>query len=300
MNSDPLRLDLAAYPVKPTQVLTASAGWRSVNLREIWRSHELLFSLAGRDLRARYKQTLLGVVWIVVQPLLAAGIFTFIFTLIAGLKAPDGLPYFLFTFTGLTAWNAFGAVLHRSSAALVSNAALVSKVYFPRLVLPAATGLTVLIDFLVTLVLLIVLLAWFWHLPGWSVLFMPICMVLLWALSLGIGLCVSAIAVSYRDALHVLPVATQFLMWGSAVLYGTQEVPATFDIGAPGGYVVPVREIFYLNPLVSLIEAFRWSMLGVGQVRWAYFGYSAAVVIAVLICGALAFRRMERRFADVI
>ena len=282
------RIDLSLYPTPPTQLLSATRGFTRLNLREVLRSHELLISLAGRDIRARYKQTILGAFWILAHPLLAAGIFTFIFTLVADLKAPDGLPYFLFTLSGLLAWNAFSAVLNRSSGALVGNAALVSKVYFPRLILPLATVLTVAVDFLVTLVLLAVLVAAFWRLPGWNVLLMPACVALLWALALGIGLCAAAVAVTYRDALYVLPVVTQFLMWSSAVLFPTERVPAQY------------LPILYLNPLVSLIEAFRWSVLGVGQVRWNYFGYAAVFVAVTLLCGAVAFRRMERRFADVI
>ena len=288
MATEAAGLDLSQYPTKPTQLLTATRGFASLNLGEVWQSYELLFTLAWRDVRARYKQTVLGAFWILVHPLLAAGIFTFIFTLVADLKAPDGLPYFLFTLSGLLAWNGFASVLTRSSGALVGNAALVSKIYFPRLVLPLATVLTVLVDFLVTLALLAVLVAVFWYLPGWSVLLMPVCVALLWALALGIGLCAAAVAVTYRDALYVLPVVTQFLMWGSAVLFPTERVPEKY------------LPILYLNPLVSLIEAFRWSVLGVGRVRWEYFACSAAFVAVVLLCGAVAFRRMERRFADVI
>jgi lipopolysaccharide transport system permease protein len=288
MDSSNARIDLALYPSKPTHLLTPTSGFVALNLGELWQSHELLLSLAWRDIRARYKQTLLGALWILVHPVLAAGIFTFIFTLVADLKAPSGLPYFLFTFAGLLAWNGFSAVLNRSSGALVTNAALVSKIYFPRLILPLATVLTVVVDFLVTLALLAVLLVLFWHLPGWSLLFMPVCVALLWALALGIGLCAAAIAVTYRDALYVLPVLTQFLMWASAVLFPPEQVPSKY------------LTILYLNPLVSLIEAFRWSVLGVGRMRWTAFGYSAALVVIVLLCGTIAFRRMERRFADVI
>ena len=288
MDTHPDRLDVSLYATRPTHLLTATRGFAALNLREVWQSWELLLSLAWRDVRARYKQTVLGAFWILAHPLLAAGIFTFIFTLVADLKAPGGLPYFLFTLSGLLAWNGFSSVLSRSSGALVGNAALVSKVYFPRLVLPLATVLTVVIDFLVTLALLAVLTVIFWHLPGWNVLFMPLCVALLWALALGMGLCAAAVAVTYRDALYVLPVLTQFLMWGSAVLFPTERVPPQY------------LPILYLNPLVSLIEAFRWSVLGVGRVRWDCFGYAAAFAIVLLVCGAVAFRRMERRFADVI
>lgn len=287
MKSASAQLDLSLYPTPPTQVVSASTGWSALNLREVWQSHELLVSLAWRDVRARYKQTALGIVWVVVQPLLGAGIFAFIFSLVAGLKAPNG-NYFLFVLAGLVAWNSFSAILTRSSGALVGNAPLVSKTYFPRLVLPMATVLTTLIDFLVTFTLLILLVAIFWHLPGWSVLLVPVCIALLWALSLGIGLCAAAVAVTYRDVLYALPVLSQFLMWGSAVLFPTSQVPERY------------LWIFYLNPIVSLIEVFRWAMLGAGSVRWDYFAYSSLVVVIVLLCGTFAFRRMERSFADVI
>jgi lipopolysaccharide transport system permease protein len=288
LESQSEKLDLSLYPTKPTQIVSASTGWLSVNLGEVLQSHELLLSLAGRDLRARYKQTILGIAWVVMQPLFAAGIFSFVLNIVAGLESPDGMPYFLFTFTGLVAWNGFGAVLSRSSGALVGNAALVTKIYFPRLVLPLATVLTVLVDFLVALSLLALLTAALWHLPGWTVLLMPVFILLLWVLALGVGLCVAAVAVSYRDALYVLPVVTQFLMWSSAVIFPTERVPERF------------LTILYLNPVVSLVEAFRWSVLGSGTVRWEYVAYSAFVTVLVFICGSLAFRRMERRFADVI
>lgn len=282
------QLDLSLYPTRPTHILAASTGWSALGLREVWQSHELLFSLAWRDIRARYKQTLLGAVWVILQPLLGAGILSFVFTLVAGLDAPNGLPYFLFTFAGLVAWNGFSGVLTRSSSALVGNAPLISKIYFPRLILPMAAALIVLVDFLVAFSLLMVLTAIFWHWPGWTVLLFPVCVALLGALALGIGLIAAAVSVTYRDALHVIPVFTQFLMWGSAVMYPTQEVPERY------------LPILYLNPVVSLIDAFRWSILQAGQVRWDFFGYAVLVVGIVLLCGTVAFRRMERKFADVI
>ena len=288
MESPSARLDLSQYPTRPTQLLTASTGWSALNLREVWQSHELLFSLAWRDVRARYKQTVLGAAWVVMQPLLGAAIYSFVLSQVAGLKAPGGMPYFVFAFAGLVAWNGFGAVLTRSSGALVGNSILVSKIYFPRLVLPAATTLTVLVDFLVALGILAVLVGVFWHPPGWSLLLMPACVLLLWALALGLGLCAAAVAVSYRDALLVLPVFTQFLMWASAVIYPTERVPEQY------------LRVIYLNPVVSLVEAFRWSVLGEGRVRWEYLAYSAAFAAASLLCGTYAFRRMERKFADVI
>jgi lipopolysaccharide transport system permease protein len=288
LDSPSARLDLSQYAVPPTQLLSARRGLPPLDLKELRQSHELLWSLAVRDVRARYKQTVLGAAWVVLQPLIAAGIFTFIFTIVADLQAPSGVPYFLFTFTGLLAWNSFSSVLTRSSGSLVANAGLVSKVYFPRLVLPLATVLTVLLDLAVASVLLVLLVLWHWQLPGWTILLLPVCIGLLWGLALGVGLCVAAVAVSYRDALYVLPVVTQFLMWGSAVLFPTGQVPERF------------QWILYLNPLVSLIEGFRWSVLGVGTMHWGSLGYSAAFTLVVLLMGLFAFRQMERRFADVI
>lgn len=284
----PDKLDLSRYPTPPTQLLAATRGWAGVDLAEVWRSRELLASLAWRDVRARYKQTALGVVWVVAQPLLAAGIFSFIFTAVANLKGPEGVPYFLFTFAGLMAWNAFSGVLSRSSGSLVGNSVLVSKIYFPRLVLPLATVLTVAVDFAVVLGLLAILVLGFWHPPGVGILLMPVCLLLLWGMALGFGMIAAAVAVTYRDVIYVVPVVTQFGMWASAVLFPVDRVPERF------------REWFYLNPLVSLIEAFRWSILGVGQVRWGYFAYAAGFTLVALAAGAFAFRRMERRFADVI
>ena len=282
------RLDLSRYPTPPTQLLAATRGWAGVDLAEVWRSRELLASLAWRDVRARYKQTALGAAWVVAQPLLAAGIFSFIFTAVADLRGPGGVPYFLFTFAGLMAWNAFSGVLSRSSGSLVGNSVLVSKIYFPRLVLPLATVVTVAVDFLIVLGLLALLVLAFWHPPGVGLLLMPVCLGLLWGMALGFGLIAAAVAVTYRDVIYVVPVVTQFGLWASAVLFPVDRVPARF------------REWFYLNPLVSLIEAFRWSVLGVGEVRWGYFAYAAGFTALLLFVGALAFRRMERRFADVI
>ena len=186
------------------------------------------------------------------------------------------------------AWNTFSNVLTRSSGVLVNNAALVSKIYFPRLVLPISTVMTTAFDFCVVLILSFVLLIWFWHLPGWNVLLMPVCVIIISAVALGVGLITAALAVSYRDALYMLPVATQFLMWGSAVFYPADRLPLRY------------QHLLQLNPLVSPIEAFRWSMLGVGDVSWIHFGYATLFAAVTLVIGVFAFRRMERRFADVI
>jgi lipopolysaccharide transport system permease protein len=282
-------IDLSKYPSKPTQLLSSKSGWAALGLGELKGRQELLVALASRDIRARYKQTILGVVWVVAQPLLAAGIFTFIFAVVAGIDPPeDGPPYFVGTFTALVLWNSTSFVLQRSGSSLVANAALVGKVYFPRLILPISSLLTVLVDFLVSAVLLIILIAIYWKSPGPYVLLAPILLGVSWLLALGIGLIVSAAGVIYRDALHMIPIVTQFLMWGSFVMIPITEVPEQY------------LDYVYLNPFVPLIESFRFAVLGEGTMPWGYFAYSVGFMIVSLLVGTLLFRRMERRFADVI
>jgi lipopolysaccharide transport system permease protein len=171
---------------------------------------------------------------------------------------------------------------------MVGNAHLVSKVYFPRVVLPLATLSSTLLDFAVTLAFVAVLLLFRWHLPGLNILLMPLCVLLMAALALGIGLAATALAVTYRDVQFIVPVMTQLLLYASPVAYAVDRVPERY------------RDWYFLNPLAAILEAFRWSVLSVGDVHWRWFGYSAAVSLVVLVLGAYAFSWMERRFADVV
>ena len=277
-----------SQPVRPHLTIRPRSGWAALDLREVWLFRDLLFTLAGRDLKARYKQTALGVAWVILQPLMAAGIFAFVFGSVAKLEAPGAVPYFLFSFVGLLAWNAFSGTLSRASQAMVNNEHLVSKVYFPRLILPISTVFTALIDFTVALGMLVILLLLFWHLPAANILLMPVCLLLILMLSLGIGFAATALAVSYRDISYILPVALQFLLYASPVAYALREVPEQY------------RAIYLLNPLAPLLEAFRWSVLGEGEVLWGYLAYSAAVAVLVFTAGAFVVKTMERKFADVI
>ncbi len=272
----------------PHLTIRPSSGWRALDLRELWHFRDLLLTLAGRDLKVRYKQTALGVAWVILQPLIAAGIFAFVFGGVAGLDAPGEVPYFLFSFVGLLGWNAFSSTLSRASAAMVGNEHLVSKVYFPRLILPLSTVFAALIDFAVAFGMLLVLLLIFWGLPAVNFLLMPVVLLLLLMLSLGIGICATALAVSYRDVGYIIPVFIQFLLYASPVAYALQEVPEQY------------RAIYSLNPLAPLLEAFRWSLLGVGELEWGYLAYAAAMAGLAFAVGAFVFKRMERKFADVI
>jgi lipopolysaccharide transport system permease protein len=285
--------DLAPSPARARLLIEPPSSWAALNLRELWHFRELLWNLAIRDVKLRYRQTVLGVSWVILQPLSGAAIFAFVFGKIAGFKAPVGhagetVPYLLFALSGMICWQTFSGTLTRTSNSMVGNAHLVSKVYFPRVVLPLATLSSTLLDFVVTLAFLAVLLVFQWHLPGASILLLPVCVLMMCALSLGIGLAATALAVSYRDVQFIVPVMTQLLLYLSPVAYSVERVPLKY------------RELYFLNPLASILEAFRWSLLSVGEVRWAWFAYSGVVSLLVLFLGAYAFSWMERNFADVV
>jgi lipopolysaccharide transport system permease protein len=249
---------------------------------------DLLVTLVSRDLKLRYKQTMLGVIWVVLQPLLAAGIFSIVFGVVAGLEAPGNLPYFVFSYAGLLAWNLFSNVLTRTSGSLVGNAHLISKVFFPRLILPLASTGSALVDFAVAGGLMVGLMFLFRIFPGWPLLLLPLWGALLLSLALGIGLCASALAVSYRDINYILPVFTQMLLYATPVAYALENVPEKWRI------------LFLLNPLTGLLEGCRWSLLGEGTLQVPQITTSAAVSLLALSVGAFSFKRMERKFADVI
>ena len=265
--------------------------WAALNPRELWHFRELLWNLAVRDVKLRYRQTLLGVAWVVLQPLLGAAIFAFVFGRVGGFKAPGGVPYFLFALAGMAGWNAFSSTLSRTSNSMVGNAHLLSKVYFPRVALPLANACSTVVHVGVMLAVVAILLGTRWHFPGANVLLLPACLLLIMALSLGLGLCATALAVSYRDVQYVIPVMTQLLFYLSPVAYPAQSVVDR----VPAAY----QHLYVLNPLAALLEAFRWSLLSVGEVRWGWLAYSAAVSLVTLGVGAYTFSRMERTFADV-
>ncbi|MEZ4422208.1 MAG: ABC transporter permease [Gemmatimonadota bacterium] len=272
----------------PLTILEPPRRWDGPPLRELWRFRDLLGTLALRDLKVRYKQTVLGLFWVLAQPFAAAGVFAFVFGRVASLEAPGGVPYFLFTFAGLQAWLLFSNTLTRSTNALVGNFQLVQKVYFPRLILPLSTVVASLLDFLIVMVLFTVLLLLQWHLPGVEVLWAPVCLALLLALALGLGFASSALAVAYRDVRHAQPVLTQLLLYASPVAYAVTVVPERY------------RGVYLLNPIAPILETFRYALLGTGDPPWTAFGIAAAVCVVVFIGGMIVFTRLDRMFADVI
>jgi lipopolysaccharide transport system permease protein len=269
------------------RVIRPSSGWRSVHLGELWEYRHLVGSLSIRDIKLRYRQTALGVIWVVLQPLLAAGIFSFVFGRVASLPS-EGVPYAVFSFAGLLAWNLFNNIALRGSTSLVSNSGMLSKVYFPRLLLPVSTVVAALIDFAVALVMMFVLLAINGIGLTSNVFLLPVLILMTIMLSLGVGVISSALMVSYRDVAQVLPVGLQMLLYASPVAYSIAVVPKD------------IRWLYKLNPLVGILEGFRWALLGRGELGVGDFVYSAVFAFALFIGALIAFARMERRFADVI
>ena len=273
---------------KPVLTIRPRKGWMPSNPRELWEFRELLRRFAARDITLRYRQTALGVTWVVLQPLLAAGILSFVFGGVAKLPAPAGIPYFVFALAGMTAWNAFSNTVTRAGGVMVGNAQMVQKVFFPRLLLPLSTVLSTLLDVGVSLVLAGVLMAITGVAPGPALVLLPVWLLFVLALSLGIGLAAGATMVRYRDVQYVLPVAVQFLLYASPVAYSLAAVPQSAKL------------VFELNPLTGLLEGFRWSLLDTTRPSTGLIAYAAVSSLVLLVLGLGLFSRMERQFADVI
>src|SRR3954447_15143131 len=270
---------------RPHLRIKPASGWSLLNFREIVAFRDLLWTMAGRDLKLRYRQTALGAIWVVLQPLMNAAILAFIFGRVAKLQSS-----FLTCFAAMLCWQMFSQVLSKSAASMIGNSQLVSKVYFPRLILPLSTALSTLIDTAVSFVVMLVLLALYGRAPGAAMLLVPVWIGLTLLLALGVGFLSSALTVQYRDVNYILPVLLQVLMLASPVGYSVDALANASPLA---------KQLYMLNPLASLLEAFRWSLVGEGHMQWGYVAYSAAVSIAVFFAGAFTFRRMERRFADV-
>ena len=275
---------------KPYLVLRPPKGWAALDLGELWHFRDLLFTLAMRDIKLRYRQTALGVAWVVFQPLLLSGIFTIIFGVFSKMPT-NGIPPFLFSFAGLLGYGAFNSTVSKSSISLVGNAHLVSKVYFPRLAIPLSTTISAIVDFCVSFVVILILMACYRIPPNIHLLAMPFFLLLFLAMGTGLGLMAAALTVSYRDVQYIVPVLVQAIQFLSPIGFAIPDA-ATHKWYFPW-YMT-------LDPLAGLVEAFRWSVLGTGTVHWHYVIYSAVLSFLVLVLGAIMFKRMERKFADVI
>jgi lipopolysaccharide transport system permease protein len=268
-------------------IIRPRRGWQAVDLPGVWHFRELLFTLASRDLKLRYKQTALGVIWVILQPLAASGVLAFVFGAVAKLST-DGVPPFLFTFAGMLGWNLFSNTLTKTSTSLVGNSHLISKVFFPRLILPLSTVPSVMVDFGVTLAMLAILMIFTGVAPTWTIILLPLWMIVLLMFALGIGLITAALTVSYRDVQYILPVALQILFFASPIGYAVAAVAEH------------LRPWYRLNPLAAPIEAFRASLLPTTHPPAIMLLYSFAISAAVFVIGLFTFKSMERKFADVI
>jgi lipopolysaccharide transport system permease protein len=273
--------------VRPVTVIRPKTGLFDLGLDEVWQHRELLYFLVWRDLKVRYSQAALGTAWAIIQPLLAAAIFTVIFGVFAKLPS-DGIPFPVFVFAGILPWTYFSEAVRRSSFGLVGDSELVKKVYFPRLLIPLANIVSPLLDFFVSLIVLFALMAWYGIWPGANLLFVPVLLVMTAALTLALGLWIGPVNVKYRDVMHTLPFLLQIWMYATPIVYPLSMVPERF------------RTLYSLNPTVGLIEGFRWALLGKGQVDVVALGMSAVMIVLLLVTGVLWFKRAERTFADVI
>jgi lipopolysaccharide transport system permease protein len=271
----------------PHTRIEPSKGWISLGLGDLWQYRELLFFLAWRDIKVRYKQTALGAAWAVIQPLFTMLAFTLFFGRLA--KVPsDGIPYPLFSYTALLPWQLFASALTESSNSVVANERLITKVYFPRLVVPLASILAGLVDFAIAFTLVIGMMAWYGVRPSWAVLTLPFFVIFTMATALGVGLWLSALNVQYRDVRHTLTFIVQFWLIASPVAYSSTLVPARW------------RPFYGLNPMAGVIEGFRWALLGKPQAPGTMLWVSVVVVAVVLVSGLYYYRRMEKTFADVV
>lgn len=272
------------------RTLRPTTGWVALDLRELIAFKDLVLELARRDVKLRYRQTVLGVAWVVLQPVVASGVLYFAFGVVAGARPQQGTSLFLFTFSGLLAWNLFGLTLSKTSLSLVGNSYLISKVYFPRLVLPLSGTLSTLLDFCVSLAVLVVLLAVYGIAPGWAVVLLPVWVALILSLALGAGFVAAALTVDYRDIQHILPILIPFMLYASPVAYDVSQIPPAYQAA-----------YYFVNPLAGLIAAFRASLLPGSAMPpgWALV-WSATLAVSLFLFGAAVFRRMERKFADAV
>ena len=277
----------AAHPPLPHVHIEASRGWVALKLRELWEYRELLYFLTWRDVKVRYKQTALGAAWAIIQPFFTMVVFSLFFGQLARIPS-DGIPYPIFSFAALVPWTFFANGLGQSANSLVGNANLIKKIYFPRLAVPIATILSGVIDFVLAFVVLMGMMLYYGILPTINTLWLPLFVLLALVTSLGVGLWLSALNVEFRDVRYVVPFLTQIWMFATPIAY-----PSSL-LGEPW------RTLYGLNPMVGVVEGFRWALLGTGEAPGPILAVSALAALLLLVSGAFYFRRMEKSFADVV
>ncbi|MBI3173096.1 MAG: ABC transporter permease [Chloroflexi bacterium] len=274
---------------EPTTIyIKPSKGLAALNLRDLWVYRELVYFMVWRDVKVKYKQTLLGMAWAVIQPVMTMLVFTFLFGKVAKLPT-DGIPYPVFSFTALLPWGLFTTALNQGSRSLVAHNNMVTKIYFPRLILPLASVLSGVVDFAIAFVILIGLMLYYQVTPAWHLLWtLPLLLIMTVVTALGVALWLSAINVKYRDVNQALPFLTQFWLFATPVAYSASVISAKWQL------------VYSLNPMAGVVNGFRWALLGSGNGPDLSFWVSALISVVILISGLFYFRSMEKTFADTI
>lgn len=272
----------------PTLIIEAGLAEKHY-WRDLWRYKELFFVLAWRDVSVRYKQTVIGLAWALIQPLATMVVFSVIFGKVAGLPSEGAAPYALMVYAGLLPWQLFSSSLTGASGSLIGNSNLISKVYFPRLIVPTASVVVAFVDFLVSFAILVGVMIWYQFLPSWQIVVLPLFVIMAFLASLGPGLYITALNVKYRDFRYIIPFIVQFGLYVSPVGFSSTVVPDQW------------RLLYSLNPVVGVIDGFRWAILGGESViYWPGFLLSWGVILFFLWLGVRRFRTMEKSFADLI
>ena len=274
-------------PAQSLTVIEPQRGWIPLNFKEVWNYRELFYFLTKRDIKVRYKQTVLGGLWAIIQPFFTMVIFTLFFGRLAKIPT-DGIPYPIFVYAGLLPWTYFANALTASGNSLVGSANLISKVYFPRLIIPASASLAGLLDFFIAMIVMGILMIYYNFIPGCGILLFPVLVGLTFLCAVGVGLWLSALNVQYRDVRYTIPFLIQLWMFVSPVIYPVSIVSDEY------------RWLLALNPMGGIIKAFRASLLGHMPIDWFLFSISSVMIILLFLSGLSYFRRMEKIFADVV
>lgn len=288
--SNAIKVPKPEHPVRdvPMTYIEPSKGWVSLKLRELWEYRELLYFLIWRDIKVRYKQTVLGAAWAIIQPFFTMVVFSVFFGRLAKVSS-DGLPYPIFSYAGLVPWTFFANGLGQSSNSLVGSAQLITKVYFPRLAMPISTVLSGVVDFALAFVMLLGMMLFYGIVPTVNALWLPLFFLLAMVTALGTGLWLSAMNVQFRDVRYTVPFITQFWMFVTPIAYPSSLIENPW-----------VRTLYGLNPMAGVVEGFRWALLGTGTAPGPIIIASSTTALAILLSGAFYFRRMEKTFADIV
>ena len=286
--------EVESHPVTPGRTsatpylrIEPSKGWVALKVRELWEYRELLYFLVWRDVKVRYKQTVLGAAWAIIQPFFTMLVFSLFFGRLAKMPS-DGIPYPIFSYAGLVPWMFFSHGLSQTSNSIVGSAGLITKVYFPRLAVPLATVLSGVVDFLLAFSVLLVMMLYYGVVPTINMLWLPMFLLLALVSSLGVGLWLSALNVEYRDVRYMVPFVAQFWMFATPIVYPSSLLSE------------PWRTLYGVNPMVGVVEGFRWALLGTNTAPGPIIAVSTLVSLTVLVGGAYYFRRMEKKFADKV